>query len=108
MSFEVFLTNDATDDLEDIFDYISDHDAPEKAEQVLAKIEKVLKSLSESPQRGAYPKELLDLGIRDYQQIHFKPYRMMYRIIGDKVYVLLIADGRRGMETLLQRRLLHA
>jgi len=32
----------------------------------------------------------------------------MYRIMDKNVYVLLIADGRRDMQTLLQRRLLDA
>jgi toxin ParE1/3/4 len=30
----------------------------------------------------------------------------MYRVLGDVVHVFLIADGRRDMQTLLQRRLL--
>ena len=107
MSFKVFLTADAVGDLEEIYEYIAEHDAPQKAEQVLARIERTFKSLSESPERGAYPKELLTLGIREYRQIFFKPYRVIYRIMGDRVYVLLIVDGRRDMETLLQRRLLR-
>jgi toxin ParE1/3/4 len=64
--------------------------------------------LSESPERGAYPKELLALGIRDYREIFFKPYRILYRVLDKNVYVLLIADGRRDMQSLLQRRLLDA
>ena len=65
-------------------------------------------SLSGSPERGAYPKEPLTLGIRDYREIFIKPYRVIYRVMGDIVYVLLIVDGRRDMQTLLQRRLLEA
>ncbi len=64
--------------------------------------------MSESPERGAYPKELLALGIRDYREIFFKPYRILYRVLDKNVYVLLIADGRRDMQSLLQRRLLDA
>jgi toxin ParE1/3/4 len=75
---------------------------------VLAKIEKTFNSLSESQERGAYPKELLALGIRDYREIFFKPYRVIYRVMGDIVYVFLIVDGRRDMQALLQRRLLEA
>lgn len=61
MSFKVFLTADAVGDLEEIYEYIAEHDAPQKAEQVLARIERTFKGLSESPERGAYPKELLTL-----------------------------------------------
>lgn len=107
MSFTVFLTADASRDLEEIYQYIARHDAPEKAEQVLSKIERTVKNLSKYPERGVCPKELLSLGIRDYREVFFKPYRLIYRVINGRVYVLLIADGRRDMQTLLQRRLLE-
>jgi toxin ParE1/3/4 len=107
MPFDVFLTADAARDLEEIYQYIVLHDAQGKAETVLMRIEKTLSSLSETPNRGVYPKELSSLGIREYREIFFKPYRFIYRIIEDKVYVLLIIDGRRDMQSLLQRRLLE-
>ena len=108
MPIAVYLTADAARDLEEIYDHIALHDAPTKAEHVLSRIENAFTSLAEFPERGAYPKELLSLGIRDYREVFFKPYRVIYRILGDAVYVLLIADGRRDMQTLLQRRLLKA
>ena len=108
MPFTVFLTANAAGDLEELYDYIALHDAPGKSEQVLARIEKILSSLSESPERGTYPKELLAFGIRDYREIFFKPYRVIYRVLANSVHVFLIADGRRDMQTLLQRRLLDA
>lgn len=108
MSFAVLLTDDAARDLDELYDYIAGHDAPGKADYVLKQIETAFISLAESPQRGAYPKELLALGIREYREIYFKPYRIIYRVIDNNVYVLLIADGRREMQTLLQRRLLDS
>ncbi|MEE4265489.1 MAG: type II toxin-antitoxin system RelE/ParE family toxin [Desulfobacteraceae bacterium] len=108
MPFRVMLTNDAARDLEELYDYIALHDAPRKADHVLDQIEKAFSKLSEFPERGAYPKELLTLGIREYRQIFFKPYRIIYRVMQKNVYVLLIVDGRRDMQALLQRRLLDA
>lgn len=108
MPFAVLLTADTARDLEDLYQYIAVHDATGKADHVLTNIENVFVSLSESPERGVYPKELLALGIRDYREIFFKPYRVIYRVAGDVVHVLLITDGRRDMQTLLQRRLLAA
>ena len=107
MVFAVLLTHDAARDLDEIYDYIAFHDSPQKADYVLEQTEKVLSSLSEFPERSAYPKELLALGIRQYREIFFKPYRIIYRIMGKNVYVLLIVDGRRDMQSLLQRRLLN-
>jgi len=106
MPLTVFLTADAARDLEDIYQYITMHDSRGKAVQVLTNIEKVFNSLAESPERGVRPKELLALGIRDYRQVFFKPYRVIYRVSSNAVYVLLIADGRRDMQMLLQQRLL--
>ena len=108
MPFAVFLTDDAARDLDELYDYIILHDAPQKAGYVLEQIERAFSRLSEFPGRGAYPKELLALGIRDYREIFFKPYRIIYRLMDKNVYVLLIADGRRDMNTLLQRRLIGA
>lgn len=105
MSFDVFLTEDAARDLENLFHYIAIHDSSKKAAQVLNKFEQIFESLSDYPERGAYPKELVALGIRTYLEIFYKPYRVMYRVAEDAVYILLIADGRRDMQTLLQQRL---
>ncbi|MYH03073.1 MAG: type II toxin-antitoxin system RelE/ParE family toxin [Nitrospira sp. SB0675_bin_23] len=108
MPFLVRLTDDAVRDLEEICGYIEQHDAPGKADHVLGQIEQAFSSLSKHPHRGNYPKELLDIGIREYREIFFKPYRIIYRVMGNNVYVLVIADGRRDMQTLLEQRLLHA
>lgn len=108
MSFQVLLTDAAAQDLEDLYGYIDAHDVPGKADHVLDQIQEALTKLSENPHRGAYPGELLALGIREYREIFFKPYRIIYRVLGDAVYVLMIADGRRDMQALLERRLLQA
>ena len=107
-SFTVHLTDDAACDLEEIFDYIDRHDLPGRADYVLEQIEKAFGRLSDYPERGNYPRELLDVGIREYREISFKPYRIIYRVMEEDVHVLLIADGRRDMQALLQRRLLQA
>jgi toxin ParE1/3/4 len=44
--------------------------------------------------------------MRDFRQVFFKPYRVIYRIRDRSVFIYLIADGRRDMQPLLARRLL--
>ncbi len=107
MPFSVFLTADATNDLEEIHEYIAIHDSPRQANSWLGNVERTLARLCESPDRGSYPKELVAVGIREYRQVFFKPYRIIYRVVEDKVYVFLITDGRRDMRSLLERRLLN-
>ncbi len=106
MRFEVLLTEDAARDLEELYGYINEHDDPARAVYVLEHLEAAIEGLSTNPARGSCPKELLALGIREYRQTFFKPYRMIYRVAGRRIYVYLIADGRRDMQTLLVRRLL--
>ncbi len=105
-NFEVLLTAGAEQDLESIHDYISKFDCKANADHVLDRLLEVVESLTTFPERGSYPWELSALGIREYRQSHFKPYRVIYRIIEQKVYIHLIADGRRDMQSLLARRLL--
>ena len=108
MRFEVRLTADAVRDLEEIDDWIWTHDSPAKAAHVAARIEAAIGMLKRFPERGRHPPELLALGIRDYRETFFKPYRILYYVDGKRVYVSLVADGRRDMQTLLGQRLLRS
>ena len=104
--YTVLLTQDAMDDIEAIYDYIYDHDSPDRADYVIGQIEKTFGTLVLFPERGGYPLELLEVGIKEYRETFFKPYRIVYRIQDCKVYVMMIVDGRRNLQTLLLRRLL--
>ena len=106
--FEVLLTEGAEQDLEAIHDYISEFDCVANANYVLDKLMDIVESLSKFPERGSYPKELVGLGIKEYRQTFFKPYRVIYRVTSSQVIIYLIADGRRDMQTVLARRLLGA
>ena len=104
--YEISLTKGAEQDLEAIYDYISEHDCVANANYVLDELMSAVESLTNFPERGTFPKELNSLGIREYKQIFFKPYRVIYRVKSQTVYIVLIADGRRDMQSLFMRRLL--
>jgi toxin ParE1/3/4 len=106
--FDVLLTEGAEQDLEAIHDYIAEFDCVANANHVLDELMGVVESLSKFSERGSYPKELVGLGIKEYRQTFFKPYRVIYRVTGSKVIIYLIADGRRDIQTVLARRLLGA
>ncbi len=103
---EVLLTEGAEQDLEELCDYIAEFDSIANADLVLDRPLEVAESLEQFPERGAFPKELLELGFRDYRQTSFKPYRIIYRVLDLKVYIHLIVDGRRNTQSLLLRRVL--
>jgi toxin ParE1/3/4 len=87
---------------------LSEFDCVANANHVLDELTDVVESLSKFPERGRYPKELVGLGIKEYRQTFFKPYRAIYRVTGSQVIIYLIADGRRDMQSVLARRLLAA
>ncbi|EMH0086718.1 type II toxin-antitoxin system RelE/ParE family toxin [Proteus mirabilis] len=105
-SYKVVMTKDAETDLENIYNYIADHDSIDNADYVLDELLKITNTLANFPMKGSIPKELQSLGIREYQQIFFKPYRVIYHTIAKQVVIFIIADGRRDMQALLTRRLL--
>lgn len=102
--YNVVIDVDAERDLEEIVDYIAMHDSIDRAVDIGAKIENVIAGLATFPNRGAHPKELAEYGNRDFREIYFKPYRILYKVVQNLVIVVLIADGRRDMHALLDRR----
>lgn len=105
--YKVLITPGAERDLESIHDFIAEFDSPANAECVLDELIKVAQRLAEFPERGSHPKELAALGIKDYRQTAFKPYRVIYRVLGSRVVICLIVDGRRDLQSVLARRLLR-
>jgi toxin ParE1/3/4 len=107
MRFRVLLAEDAERDIEDIYRYIASSDSVGNAERVLSGLEGACERLANLPERGNIPKELAGLGINDYREAHYKPYRIIYRIMGRDVVVYCVVDGRRDMQSFLARRLLR-
>lgn len=107
MKFVITITDMAESDIYDIHAYVEMFDSPERADSLVDAIAEAIFSLEIMPDRGHYPPELAKIGIREFQEIHFKPYRIIYSINGDEVIIHCVLDGRRDMQTLLQQRLLH-
>jgi toxin ParE1/3/4 len=105
MNFTVRITEAAWGDLQEIYDWIAEHDSPEKADYVLDRLYETAESVAALPHRGTRVKELPPGTEVEYRQIFFKPYRVVYEIMNHEVVIHLIADGRRNLRTLLLRRL---
>lgn len=106
--YVVLLTEGAEQDVEALYDHIAEFDSVANANHVLDRLMEVVEGLAQFPERGSYPQELVALGIKDYRQTAFKPYRVIYRVLGNRVVIYLIVDGRRDMQAVLARRLLGA
>jgi toxin ParE1/3/4 len=105
--FEVFLSDDAEQDIEDIVRYIAEQDSRASVDRVLTALEAACRRLGSLALRGAVPKELRALGIAEFRQVHSGPYRIIYRIMGPQVVVYCVLEGRRDMPSLLHRRLVR-
>ena len=101
------LTQEAESDLVDLFEYIARKDSVASAYYVLEELDQLILSLDQQPERGHYPSELSEFGLKDYREVLFKPYRVVYQVIDNTVVVLGCFDGRRDMRLLLERRLLR-
>jgi len=80
VTYEVLLADDAENDLLEIYRYVACNDSLEKADQLLDKLEELVQALDRLPTRGHIPPELARIGVTDYREVHFKPYRVIYRI----------------------------
>ena len=104
---EVFITSDAERDLEEIADYIERHDSREKADYIYERIKETILKLETLPSRGRIVPELKDVGVSDFREVLFKPYRILYVVSEQRVCVHCIFDGRRDVEDVLSGRLLR-
>lgn len=105
--YHVRLADEVEHDLVDLFEYIARKDSIDNAFYVLEQLDALILSLGQQPERGHYPPELDKRGVKDYREVHFKPYRVIYEVMGNNVVILACFDGRRDMQSLLERRLLR-
>jgi toxin ParE1/3/4 len=107
MRYTVHLVEDAESDLLSIYRYIALNDSAENAGRLLDNLEKTILKLESMPMRGHYPPELERIGVLEYREIFFKPYRIIYQVVKSSVNVFCVLDGRRDLQDLMQERLLR-
>ena len=106
-SHQIRISTVAAKDILEIYDYVVEFDSEANADRLIAKIKASINTLANFPERGSIPSDLIDIGIRDYRQIFFKPYRIIYLVNEKFVTINAVLDGRRNLQTLLSRRLLR-
>ena len=104
--YNIIWADIAEKDLKNIIEYIAD-DSPINALKVFKKIKEKASSLYSFPDRGRLVPELRDQGILQYRELIHSPWRIIYRISENTVYVLSVLDARRNIEDILLKRLLN-
>lgn len=105
-NFTVYVLRSAEQDMLEIAEDVARRASEVTAERLLNGLLDCASTLEHFPDRGAVPSELAQLGIREFRQLIFQTYRLIYRVQGGSVFVHVIADGRRDMQQRLERRLL--
>ena len=75
--------------------------------RILKKIKKQVADLYYSPERCRIVPELYDHGITQYREMVIAPWRIMYRVVDSKVFVLSVLDSRQNIEDILLKRLMQ-
>lgn len=104
-SYDVRWTPEAEEDAYQIIDYFDDN---RTAIRIIKQFEEKAKSLTRFPERGRIVPELKTLGLLQYHEIFHKPWRMIYTIRDQTVWITALLDARRKLADILYERLLRS
>ena len=106
--FAVFWSESAAGDLDDVLDFVAARDGVDRALELYEKLRGRVASLSRHPRRCRYVPELKAIGLSEFRESIYPPYRLFFRLVGDRVILLGVLDSRRDLEALLIDRALEA
>ncbi|MCD4719707.1 MAG: type II toxin-antitoxin system RelE/ParE family toxin [Desulfobacula sp.] len=104
--YQVIWTHVAENDLKEIIEYVS-NDRPQAALKILKTIKDKASNLYTLPERGRIVPELKDQGILQYRELVIPPWRLLYRIMDRKIFVLSVIDSRQNVEDILLKRMIN-
>ena len=104
VDYRVLWSAAAAGDLESIVEYIALDDSS-AALRVLDRLQARATALEAMPLRGRVVPELKQQGIVTLRELVESPWRILYRVGDETVWVLAVIDGRRNVEDLLLERL---
>jgi len=104
--YTVYWSKIAQDDLVEIIEYIA-LDSLDNSEVIFKKIKEQAVKLESFPERGRTVSELEFHNINNYRELIITPWRIIYRIEEQKVYVLAVIDSRRNFEDIILKRIMR-
>jgi toxin ParE1/3/4 len=106
ITHQVLWTHVAQNDLKEIFEYIPQV-RPQAALKIFKNIKDKASSLFSFPERGRIVPELQSHGILQYRELVIKPWRLIYKIQDQKIFVLSVIDSRQNVEDILLNRMIR-
>ena len=104
--FSIIWAKTAELDLLNIINYIA-NDSPQNAKKILTKFKKTVSTLKNLPDRGRVVPELKAQGDFRYHELILSPWRIIYRISKETVYILAVIDTRQNVEDILLARFVN-
>ena len=107
MKYKVVFLGEAVVDLTELKHYIIKKFSTRIWQNTYRKIKTAVKDLESFPEKGKIPPELAKLNLSQYRQVISEMNRIIYEIRQKIIYIHIICDTRRDMQTLLSKRLLR-
>ena len=104
--FKVTWAGPARFDLIEIASFIA-RDSPAAVLRAIRTIREKIAKLTVSPQRARLVPELSKQGISRFRELIIPPWRVLFRIEENEVFILMVVDSRRNLEDILFMRLLR-
>lgn len=102
----VIILPDAQDDLLSLQGYMLDQWGEVEWLKAEDEIFEKLQQVDAGNYAGTAVKELTSVGIFEYQYVFTSHHKLLYRQIGDSIYVYAIAGHKQDFPSLLMKRLL--
>jgi plasmid stabilization system protein ParE len=102
---KVVILDSAEQDLKALRSYVVKNFSQATWLKTYSKLKESIRNLATFPLLGAVPPELESLNFNQYRQIISGMNRVVYEPREDAVYIYMIVDTRRDLETLLMQRL---
>jgi len=104
-TYKLKWTQNAKSDLLNIIEYIK-IDSLSRAQDVYLKIREKAESSNFFPLKGRVVPELQKEGITLYREVITTPWRIIYKVGNDTVYIMAILDTRQNIEDILLQKLI--
>ena len=104
-NYTIKWVSPALKDLDEIIEYISKKNLI-YSEKVMDKIYEQVGKLDLNPERCGIVPELEKYGYLIYRQLIVDYWKIIFKIEGNIVYIMIVIDGRRNLEDIILKKIL--
>jgi plasmid stabilization system protein ParE len=107
MIFEVLMTQSAEQDLKELKHYLQKNFGLHTWQESYKQIKQAIHQLQAYPLIGRVPEEIEQISAGQFRQVITGMNRLIYEIREQKIYIHLVCDTRRDLQSVLSHRLLR-